>query len=59
MAKSVDPDKMPCSAASDLGLHCLLKLYGYYGIDQRIIILMYLLVDNIQKLLKTLLKLKT
>ena len=22
-AKSGDPDQMPCSAASDLGLHCL------------------------------------
>ena len=22
-ANSVDPDQMPCSAAADLGLHCL------------------------------------
>ena len=25
MVNSVDPDQMPCSAASDLGLHCLQK----------------------------------
>ena len=25
MANSVDPDQTPCSAASDLGLHCLLR----------------------------------
>ena len=25
MANSVDPDQMPRSAASDLGLHCLLR----------------------------------
>ena len=25
MANRVDPDQMPCSAASDLGLHCLLR----------------------------------
>ena len=24
-ANSVDPNQMPCSAASDLGLHCLPK----------------------------------
>ena len=23
MANNVDPEQMPCSAASDLGLHCL------------------------------------
>ena len=33
---SVDPDQMPYSAASDLGLHCLQRpncpnTYGYYG----------------------------
>ena len=26
MANSVDPDQMPHSVASDLGLHCLLRL---------------------------------
>ena len=26
MANSVYPDQMPCSVASDLGLHCLLRL---------------------------------
>ena len=26
MANSIDPDQMPHSVASDLGLHCLLKL---------------------------------
>ena len=26
LANSADPDQTPCSAASDLGLHCLLKL---------------------------------
>ena len=36
MANSVDPDQMPHSVASDLGLHCLQKpicsnTYGYYG----------------------------
>ena len=36
MAKSVDPDQMPHSAASDLGLHFLLKYVchntlGFYG----------------------------
>ena len=25
MENSVDPDQMPCSVASDLGLHCLLR----------------------------------
>ena len=25
MANSVDPDETPCSAASHLGLHCLLR----------------------------------
>ena len=29
-AKSADPDQMPRSVASDLGLHCLLlSLFGY------------------------------
>ena len=37
MANSVDPDKTPHSAASDLGLHCLKRpicpnTNGYYGI---------------------------
>ena len=27
MANSIDPDQMPHSAASDLGLHCLLGLF--------------------------------
>ena len=27
VANSVDPDQTPRSAASDLGLHCLLKLF--------------------------------
>ena len=36
MANSVDPDETPRSAASHLGLHCLLRLvslntYGKYG----------------------------
>ena len=36
MANSVDPDQMPHSVASDLGLHCLQtpicpSTYGYYG----------------------------
>ena len=36
MADSVDPDQMPHSAASDLGLHCLQRTScpnteGYYG----------------------------
>ena len=26
LANSVDPDQMPCCAASDLGLHCLQRL---------------------------------
>ena len=37
MANSVDPDQMPHSVASDLGLHCLQRPIcpnkGYYGID--------------------------
>ena len=37
MANSVDPDQMPHSVASDLGLHCLQRpirpnTEGYYGI---------------------------
>ena len=37
MANSVGPDQMPCSAASDQGLHCLQRHIcpnskGYYGI---------------------------
>ena len=28
MTNSADPDQMPHSAASDLGLHCLLRLVG-------------------------------
>ena len=37
MANSVDPDQMPHTLASDLGLHCLLKpvcpnIYSYYSI---------------------------
>ena len=37
VAISVDPDEMPRSAASHLGLHCLLRhvcpnTYGKYGI---------------------------
>ena len=36
MANNVDPDQMPHSAASDLGLHCLQiptcpTTWGYYG----------------------------
>ena len=36
MSDSLDPDQMPHSAASDLGLHCLLKpvcpnTWDYYG----------------------------
>ena len=36
VAISVDPDQTPQNAASDLGLHCLLRLscpntWGYYG----------------------------
>ena len=36
MANIVDPDRMPHSVASDLGLHCLQRpvhpnKYGYYG----------------------------
>ena len=36
MSDSVDPDETPCSVASHLGLHCLLRLvcpytYGKYG----------------------------
>ena len=36
MANSLDPDEMPLSAASHLGLHCLFKpvchnTYGKYG----------------------------
>ena len=36
MANSVDPDETPCSAASHLGLYCLLRpvcpnTYGKYG----------------------------
>ena len=32
-AKSVDPDQMPHSVASDLGLHCLLvSFYGTLGV---------------------------
>ena len=36
MANSVDPDETPCSAASHLGLYCLLRpvcpnIYGKYG----------------------------
>ena len=36
MANSVDPNEMPLSAASHLGLHCLLRpvcpnAYGKYG----------------------------
>ena len=36
MANNVDPDQMPHSVASDLGLHCLLRLscpntLGNYG----------------------------
>ena len=36
MANSVDPDEMPRSAASHLGLYCLLRpvcpnIYGKYG----------------------------
>ena len=36
MTNSVDPDQMPHSAVSDLGLHCLQRpicpnTYGYYG----------------------------
>ena len=36
MANSVDPDQMPHSVASDLGLHCLQRpfcpnTYSYYG----------------------------
>ena len=36
MANNVDPDQMPHSVASDLGLHCLLRpvcpnIYGYHG----------------------------
>ena len=36
MASSVDPDETPCSAASHLGLHCLLRpgcpnTYSIYG----------------------------
>ena len=36
MANSVDPDEMPRSAGSHLGLHCLLRpvfpnTYGKYG----------------------------
>ena len=38
MANSVDPDETPHSAASHLGLNCLLmpvcpKIYGKYGIS--------------------------
>ena len=38
MTNSEDPDQTPCYAASDLGLHCLLKPIGsntlvYYGSD--------------------------
>ena len=38
MANSVDPDETPCSAASHLGLHCLLRpvcpnTYSKYGIN--------------------------
>ena len=40
MANSVDPDQMLQNAASDLGLHCLLRpvcpnMKGYYGISNR------------------------
>ena len=33
VANSVDPDETPRSAASHLGLHCLLRqnMYGKYG----------------------------
>ena len=36
MANSVDPDQMPHSVASELGLNCLLRpvcpnIFGYYG----------------------------
>ena len=39
MANSVDPDEMPYSVASHLGLHCLLRpvcpnTYGKYGTYQ-------------------------
>ena len=37
MAKSVDPDQKLHSAASDVGLHCLLNLpqyRGWYGVSQ-------------------------
>ena len=45
-ANSGDPDQMPCSAASDLGLHCLpstllrvctvcqVPFYGSYGSEE-------------------------
>ena len=41
MANSVDPDQMPHSVASDLGLHCLPRpicpdTWGYYGMWDRI-----------------------
>ena len=46
MANSVDPDQRPCSAASDLGLHCLLmpvhpNTWGKYSL---IVILKFVLV---------------
>ena len=42
MANSVDPDEMPRSAASHLGLYCLLRpvcpnTYGKYGISNSIL----------------------
>ena len=30
VAKSVDPDQIPCFVAFDLELHCLLKQYRIY-----------------------------
>ena len=42
MANSVDHEQMPCSAASDLGQHCLLRLgcpntKSYYGNSNKLV----------------------
>ena len=51
MANSVDPDETPRSAASHLGLHCLLRSvclnsYGKYGKQSAFMILPVLCVSS-------------